>query len=103
MTNQNRTELTQQLFQEIVELMKNKGAAYSGNQDVNSNFKKLASELGLSKYQVWAVYFMKHIHSIINAIEDNPYCPVERTEGLHGRIKDAIAYLAILYSLVEDN
>lgn len=80
-----------------------KGKAYSGDTDANSNFKRNADRLGLTKYQIWGVYFNKHIDSINNAIKADPETPNDETEGLFGRIVDARNYLGILCSmLVED-
>ena len=103
MTNKERDELAQVLIKDCLNLLRSKGQAYSGNDDVNSNFKKVAELLGLSKYQVWNVYFNKHIFSINNAIKDNPINPQDRTEGLYGRIIDAINYLIILASLLQED
>ena len=80
-----------------------KGKAYSGDGDALSNFKRNAERLGLSKYQVWLIYFMKHIDSICNAIKDNPEAPSDQTEGLHGRIVDAENYLDILECLLTED
>lgn len=103
MTMSERSKLIDMLFAEIKALGEAKGAAYSGEEDSLSNFKRNAKLAGVSKYQIWLVYAMKHIDTIINAIKENPEKPVDKTEGLSGRIKDAIMYLAILEALlVED-
>lgn len=107
MTNQKRHEIAVDLLSDVLEIMAKKGEAYSegGKEggDVLSNFKKVGADLDVTKYIVWAVYFEKHRHAIVHAIKNNPYKPQERTEGMRGRVIDAISYLCILYSmLVED-
>jgi hypothetical protein len=80
-----------------------KGTAYSGEQDANANFKRNAERLGMTKYQILAVYLNKHMDGINNAIKVSPQFPTENTEGMSGRIADAINYLAILYTLIKED
>ena len=79
-----------------------KGNAYAGSVDVLDNFKRNAIALGLTPYQIWAVYFNKHIDSINNAIKANPASPKDMSEGLEGRIVDARTYLGLLFCLLEE-
>ena len=103
MDEQTRSELIEKLHQESVSIQKSKGKAYAGDGDTLANFKRNAINLGLSKYQVWAVYFNKHIDSINNAVKANPQFPVDQSEGLEGRIMDAKNYLDILYCLITED
>jgi hypothetical protein len=80
-----------------------KGAAYAGNGDVFDNFKRNAERVGVTKYQIWLVYFNKHIDAITNAIKENPESPVEKSEGMTGRIDDAINYLRLLGGMLEED
>jgi len=97
-------KMVENSFQERNKLLYSKGKAYSGNTDPFKNFKENAERLGLSKYQVWAIYAFKHIDSISNAIKQDPQNPIDASEGLKGRIHDAQNYLDLLYGmLVEDN
>jgi len=99
-----RTQIAKNIFDEVLKISESKGKAYAGEGDSLANFKRNAERLGLSKYQVFGVYFNKHIDSINNAISQNPDKPVDKTEGLHGRIVDAVTYLCILDALlIEDN
>jgi len=87
-----------------LDLLDKKGLAYSGDTDAFENFKRNGERLGLSKYQVWLVYFMKHIDSITNAVKNAPNAPVDQTEGLTGRVDDAINYLNLFAGMLkEDN
>ncbi|MEW6006150.1 MAG: hypothetical protein AB1695_12630 [Stygiobacter sp.] len=102
MTNEQRLKITDNLYKLRLKILQDKGKAYANNEDVNSNFKVVAELLGLTPFQVWAVYFLKHIICITNSIKDNPESPVDLTEGLKGRILDAQNYLDILQSLLEE-
>ena len=87
-----------------LDLLDKKGRAYSGDTDAFENFKRNGERLGLSKYQVWLVYFMKHIDSITNAVKNAPNAPVDQSEGLTGRVDDAINYLNLFAGMLkEDN
>ena len=103
MTVEKRLEIVNELNNEGLEILTAKGNAYAGKGDSLANFKRNAERLGLSKYQIWGVYFNKHIDSINNAIADNPISPVDKTEGLKGRVIDAKNYLDILICLLEED
>lgn len=104
MTIEERAKLAKELFSERLQLQIDKGKSYAGDGDALDNFKRNAKLTGMSKFQVWLIYFLKHIDAIINAIKDNPQMPQDQTEGLKGRIVDAENYLDLLYCLLtEDN
>jgi hypothetical protein len=88
-----------------VELLKKKGESYSGSGDAFANFKRNAERLGMSKYQIWAVYCAKHLDSIFNAIKRAPTYPMDTSEaeGLQGRIDDAINYLELLSGMLHED
>lgn len=94
-----------ELNSRIDKLLNGKGLEYRTSPDVFSNFKSLAEQLDMTKYQVWCVYFMKHITSIENAVKNFPNEPYKygSTEKLSGRIEDAIAYLSLLNGMVEED
>lgn len=98
-----RKHVIDELLQEASEIAFAKGKAYSGNTDSLDNFKRNAKILGLSKYQVLAIYMNKHLDSILNAIKESPEFPVDSTEGMKGRIQDAINYLSILWCLIQED
>lgn len=103
MTIQDRQMVAEGVFNGCKDILLSKGKAYSGEDDVLSNFKLNAERLNLTKYQVWAIYFNKHIDSILNAIKVSPASPVDESEGLSGRITDVINYAVILQALlIED-
>lgn len=87
---------------ECREILGVKGPAYAGSGDVFANFVRNAERLGLTKYQVWAVYTGKHIDCIFNAVKESPAYPVDKTESMQGRIKDAINYLLLLDGMLSE-
>ena len=102
MTNDERTEVMDRIFREVTFQLSTKSQDYSSKEDANLNFKRNAEALGMTPFQIWAVYASKHWDSIINAIKRNPHMPETVTEPLVGRIADEIAYLVILESLLEE-
>ena len=99
-----RQAITEAMFDEVREVSASKGKAYSGTEDVLSNFKRGGHLIDTSKYQAWAIYAMKHLDTVMGAIRNDPIRPVDNTEGLHGRIKDIITYMILLECLLyEDN
>ena len=103
MNSDKRDKLIQVLLNECRKILLAKGQAYSGDVDANSNFKRNAERLGMTKYQILMVYMNKHFDGINNAIKVNPMYPQEKTEGMKSRIIDAINYLCILHTLTEED
>jgi hypothetical protein len=93
-----------QQIEEVFNIIINKGSEYQLDDDVLSNFKSNAKDLGLTPYQIWAIYFTKHTKSIINQIKKNPNNPndTNSVENTKSRITDAIAYLLFLNALIEE-
>lgn len=97
------TEALEPLFAECRRLLDTKGADYSGLEDRFLNFKANGTRLGMTKYQIWSVYFAKHIDAIFNSIKDNPASPKTNSEPIETRIQDAICYLALMYGMIEED
>ena len=93
------------VYEQIFYIIKNKGVEYQSNDDVLSNFKVNAADLGLTKYQIWSVYFTKHVKSIVSQIKSNPNNPMKKdsVENTKTRIIDAIAYLLFLNAMLEED
>ena len=91
------------LFNRCREVLKTKGADYSGSKPHSprssqlSNFY-LASSLGmkLSPFHVWWIYFFKHLSAIITFIREGQV----ESEPIKERIVDAINYLALLHKMI---
>ena len=81
-------------------VMEGKGAEYSrGEYDVNSNFKRVAEAIGQDPVTVAYVYLAKHFDSISNFVKTRS---TPSGEPIMGRIGDAVNYLLILASLLEE-
>ena len=102
MTVEKRKQVTQETFDRILELSVTKGKAYSGTEDSLANFKRNAEACGITAFQTWLVYAAKHWDTIINSIKQSPKFPIDKTEGLDGRIDDLITYLILLKCLSID-
>ena len=89
----------EELIDECLEIMKAKGLAYSGKDDSFANFKRVAKNLSMSQYNVWYVYFAKHLDSLASWIREE----YSDSEPITGRIKDLINYLFLLYGMLEED
>lgn len=98
-----RQETIQELFDNCLFILEKKGADYSSQADALDNFKKGAEALGLTKYEIWAVYWKKHVDSVLNSIKRNSANPQTESEPLEERIKDIINYSALLYCLLKED
>lgn len=79
------------------ELLHKKGQVYRRNEDTLGNFRRRATEAGISPRQVWLVLAGKGwdaIVSIVNGAAD--------VEGLYSRIVDLRNYLDLLYALEKE-
>lgn len=87
---------------ECLPILRSKGEDYAGKDaDPNRNFAAVADALGLTPYQVWAVYFQKQTIALINAIKANPANPATKGEPIRERLIDIINYAGILESMIE--
>lgn len=75
-----------------------KGKDYAGDEDALANFKDAAKKLGVTPFQVWAVYHHKHQSAIDSFIREGKV----ESEPIEGRIHDAILYLFLLLGLIAD-
>ncbi len=81
-------------------LLLTKGKEYRcGDDDVLANFKRLAQRLEIPIEKVWAIYFTKHIDSIINFVKSGK---IFSDEGIQGRIDDARNYLMLGRAIFEE-
>jgi len=82
---------------------KSKRKAYAGDGDPLRNFRKQAAFEGKSEYQIIQTFMNKQLTSINNAIESDPFKPIDHSEGMQSRLVDVINYCRILHSkLMED-
>lgn len=101
MNAHDRSKYIEKLIDSCLGLLADKGAEYSrGEEDVNSNFKRVAASVGSDPVTVAYVYMAKHLDSIANYVKTRE---TPSGEPIEGRIHDAINYLAILGSLIEES
>lgn len=100
MTNNERAEFIKAFLDKYcTSVLESKGREYSREEvDVNSNFKRVGEAIGAEPTKVAWVYTLKHIDSISTFIKTRK----EGTEPIAGRIGDAINYLFIIASLLEE-
>jgi hypothetical protein len=94
-----RCLVTQEFDELCRELEVVKGKSYATEADALANFKRIAERLGLTPWQVLAIYFNKHVDSFNNAVKANPQAPVDASESLMGRFMDMSIYIKIAYAL----
>lgn len=92
------TARLKEYFESILKLNETKGNDYSGNEDVFANFKRNVQRLGLEPYEVWSVYFFKHLDAIETWLRDGEV----KSEPIEGRIDDAILYLLLLRGMISE-
>lgn len=101
MNAKTRAEYIDRFMNNCLGLLANKGSEYSrGEADVNSNFKRVAEAIGSDPISVAYVYFLKHIDSITNYVKTRE---TPSGEPIEGRLHDAVNYLAIIGSLIEES
>lgn len=81
------------------DLLQRKGADYTRQEpDRLSNFKRVATSLGLSPIQVWAVYAGKHWEAVMAYAKTGKV----ESEAITGRLDDLCNYLYLLEALIEE-
>jgi hypothetical protein len=79
-------------------ILATKGHDYTqGSKDRCANFYEAAAFLGQSPFQVWSVYFYKHLTAIFSFAKHGRV----ESEPIEGRIHDAINYLLLAYKMVK--
>lgn len=100
MTNKEFYELLTGMTKEEEQTMISKGKEYTmSSDDKLKNFKLVGDMLGISPLKVAAIYWLKHIFSIINYIKTGT---VSSSEPIEGRIMDARNYLALIRGIIEE-
>lgn len=93
-------KLIEEIFQEILDINRKKGADYTrGNEDALINFKQSAEYFGMTPMQALGIFMNKHTSAIHNYIKT---CGQSESEPIRERIKDNILYLLLLLGLIEE-
>lgn len=92
------TKLLDQQFDRIRELNSTKGVEYSGHDDVLSDFRVVADQVGITPEQALITYATKHWRAINAYVQTGEV----KSEPIQGRILDEILYMLLLLAMVED-
>ena len=95
-------EKFQETQREILRAKGNDYAAGMANQEGNANFQLVAELLEgapMDELTVWAVYFLKHVCSIVTFIRTRNL----ESEGLAGRFHDIANYANIGHTICIEN
>lgn len=93
-------KLAEATFQRIRDLTSSKGIEYrAGDDDQLANFKRLSGQLKLLPEKVLWVYLTKHLDGILNFVNTG----TQPSEGVGGRINDAILYLILLKAIFTES
>jgi len=100
MTNDQYQSLSSELLSLAKSIEDSKRPAYTiGSLDVLNSFKSIATRVGVTPSQVWAVYFLKHVDAITAAANSDK---IPQAEELSGRFADAINYLKLGWALISE-
>lgn len=98
----NRTEMKQHaalLFAQCLDIHEKAQKEYTLEAgDAFDNFKRTGEDLKITQEKILWIFFKKHLDGVLNYINGHE---VQR-ESIHGRIKDAINYLALLDGMIVD-
>jgi hypothetical protein len=101
MNHTRKMEIFDKTVARMRELMETKGVEYSNDHDALANFKDPAhAEIGVDKYQAWAVLFNKHMSAIRSFMRKGE---VMSDEPIEGRVDDALVYLVLFKCLLFDD
>ena len=86
-------------FADCLEVLARKGPDYAGKDGSRSQqFAEAARELGIPVEKVWACYFHKHYVALMKYCRDGSVS----SEGIEGRLVDAVNYLALLMTIMKE-
>jgi hypothetical protein len=88
------------ILDECEKVYKEKGKEYATSADVLQNFKDLATRLNVSPKIVWAIFFYKHVTSLLNWASSTD--DTKMSEPLQGRIVDVINYALFAQAIESD-
>ena len=100
MTQEEFSKLQANLLKQVVNMSTTKGREYANNDsDRLANFKRAAWKTGITPMVVLSVYLDKHLGAIDSYIRHQRSFS---TEGIEGRLVDAITYLTLLWGLITE-
>jgi len=99
MTNEERQKVARAFLEKCLEELQRKGEGYTVGDDVNGNFAVQAALAGGTPAESWLHGFAKHLTPIIRHARGLPEGP----ESISHRLMDAINYLLIRVSMLQDS
>lgn len=98
MNSTDLTALMERTFGQVRALNSSKGREYADDDEALRNFYNRADEFGTDPLVVCGIFLGKHLDAIKAYIKTGEVL----SEGIDGRVHDAILYLVLLLGLVED-
>lgn len=96
-------EILDGTLKELRALTLSKGREYANDSDQLANFRRLGKQLGLPPEAVTLVFLTKHLDSISSYIRSlQGQGNYTSSEPIQGRVDDAILYLILLKSLIQE-
>lgn len=84
---------------ECVAALTSKGVEYAGRKDRLNNFKSVSERTGQTPLQVWSIYALKHLDSILSYVREGKVF----SESIRSRFMDARNYLDLGLALIEES
>jgi hypothetical protein len=101
MTFEEFEKFEQELIAEVVKMNDTKGREYARGEDRFGNFNRGAEKNAVSRLVVANIYLSKHLDAIDNYIRTGGR--TFSTEGIRGRVVDAIKYLVLIEGMIEED
>lgn len=99
MTHEQFNATVRRFFADVGDEIERKNADYAGESpSAFAAFDEAASVLGLTREQVWAVFYMKHVQALVRFIKQGKL----DSEDITSRLTDLAAYPAIFAAMLED-
>lgn len=92
-------EYQKKLLEEVVGMGQTKGKEYAHSEDRFANFNRLAVGLDIPSLTIAWIYTKKHLDGIESYVKEGK---TFSTEGIRGRIIDAIVYLTLIGGMIEE-
>ena len=104
MKNKDFVELVERTQRTTSALLIAKGQEYSGDSDRLSNFKRGATNTGMTPLQVCFIYMSKHYDSLATYVKKDAggYTQI-LSEPIDGRLDDLINYCILIKALIAES
>lgn len=100
MTFEDFDKIQAKLLLEVAGMGSTKGKEYANSVSRFANFDRAAEKNGVSRLVVANIFLTKHMDAIDSFIKNGK---IFSTEGIHGRIVDAITYLTLIDGMIRED